>query len=303
MARALVTGATGFVGRTLARALVRDGWAVTAVTRSSSATEQLVSAGIRCVEADQPSALYAIVADTEPDAVFHLAAAQARRHTSADVDTLVEANISVGTHLLQSLVGRDVPVVCAMSYFQYRDGAPATHSLYAATKQAFSSIATYYREREGLDVREVVLYDNYGPSDTRDKLVVALIRAAHTGAAVRTGPLDQPLNLLHVDDVANGLIAAASPDEPQLATVRAPELATVGDVVDAVQRASGGRLIHEIDPARTASYLAAEAGDWPAPRGWSPRWTLEEGIRAVYDADARGITRSATEPDPSPKAH
>src|SRR5690606_8531756 len=139
----------------------------------------------------------------------------------------------------------------------------------------------------------VVLYDNYGPSDTRDKLVVALVRAAHTRTPARTGPLDQPLNLLHVDDVAAGLIAAAPPDQPSLVSVLARELVRVGDVVTAVQRASGGRLIHEVDPARTASYLAAEAGDWPTPRGWSERWALDDGIRAVYLADAAGLTNGA----------
>jgi dihydroflavonol-4-reductase len=48
----LVTGATGFTGRHLVRALVADGQRVRAIVRSSSRARELPPAGVEIVEGD-----------------------------------------------------------------------------------------------------------------------------------------------------------------------------------------------------------------------------------------------------------
>ena len=119
---------------------------------------------------------------------------------------------------------------------------PRPTSLYAATKQAFSTIGSYYRAERALDVREVVFYDTYGPGDTRDKLVPLLVRAALSGEEVRLGAAEQPINLTYLDDVADALAILLSTPSPTLTTIRADSPLTVGEIVDAIANASGKPL-------------------------------------------------------------
>ena len=72
--RALVTGATGFVGAAVARALLRDGWQVRALARAGSDRSNLQSLALEIAIGDlnDPTSLEAAIADCR--ALFHVAA-------------------------------------------------------------------------------------------------------------------------------------------------------------------------------------------------------------------------------------
>ncbi len=69
--RVLVTGATGFIGRLLVRALLADGHQVTALTRSQSRARRVLGAQVQCVDR-----LAALPASTAFDTVINLAGAR-----------------------------------------------------------------------------------------------------------------------------------------------------------------------------------------------------------------------------------
>ena len=77
--RALVTGATGFVGPWVSRALLREGWAVTGVSLTPLPADAVLSASerdaIRWIDADlrDGSRMAQIVGESTPDAIVHLA--------------------------------------------------------------------------------------------------------------------------------------------------------------------------------------------------------------------------------------
>ena len=74
MSKALVTGATGFIGSKLVQRLVERGDDVTCLVRSHSKRDALESLGVRFAVGDvrDPSAMRAAVAGS--DVVYHLAA-------------------------------------------------------------------------------------------------------------------------------------------------------------------------------------------------------------------------------------
>ena len=276
----LVTGGGGFVGRAVANELCARGSDVVLLARDGSRTAETAQAlGVPAISYRDLDQVPDLVARQEPDAVIHLAAQQTRAPRGAEqITALLEANVQLGALVLEGVRDSGAVVVQAMSYFQFRDGRPTAKSLYASTKEALRSIGAYYRQAGGVDVRDVVLYDNYGPDDPRDKLMPYLISSLASDLEAVVGPLTQTLNLLHVDDVAAGLIAAAGAGAPAMMTVRAAEPTTVGAIIAAIEAASSRPLRVRVDEDREFSDLPLHAGDWPLPPGWHPRVSLESGV-------------------------
>ena len=290
--RALLTGATGFLGHHLAARLVADGWHVTALQRattsSSAACTALRTLGVEIAAFESGLEVQQRARESSPHAVFHLATHYLKNHAPEDVSALIDANVSFGTHLLEGLRGSGAAVVSAMSYFQFTDGAPAPLSLYSATKQAFLDICEYYRVVDGADIRQVVLFDTYGPGDARNKLMPHLFAALRERRQVKLGPSRQPINLLYVADIVSGLLAAADPQPAPMLSLRAPEPTTVGEVVRTLGEVAGVQMDCQFNEDGAVNSSLLNAGDWPAPQGWAGPGTLAQGLdltwRQICDA-------------------
>ena len=293
MGAALVTGATGFLGRHLAARLLDGGRDVILLHRRNSAASpvlaELRARGARVALFEDFSEIGGLVDRAVPVQAFHLATRYQRDHASADIGGVVDANITYGMHVLESLLGRDCAVVSTMSYFQFRHGEPESLSLYSATKQAFLDISRYYRDIRSLDVRDVVIYDTYGPSDTRDKIIPRLLDVAAGGGQITMGTSAQPLNLLYVGDVVEGLIAASVPGVAGTLCLSAPQLATLGDVVGVIEEVSGVTLDKSFNDLQPVNSLVHESGDWPLPPGWVPRTTLQVGLEQCWAWKCRSL--------------
>lgn len=282
--KALVTGATGFLGGHLVRHLVGTGWSVDALVRDPRAprAREVESMGARLRIGDSTDSTCSQILESGSDGIFHLATHYLKTHTAQDLEPLSRANLEFGIAVLDAAAATRTPLVATSSFFQFRAGSPYPSSLYAATKQAWSSIAGYYVEVAGLRLNEVVMYDTYGPGDTRRKLVPLLAGAVQSGETVRLGNPDQPLNLTHASDVAAGLAGLLiTPENPAVTTICARETVTTEELVLTFQELAPGRLTVEFDRDAPINDLVTSAGNWPSPSGWEPTVSLSEGIAGV----------------------
>ena len=216
----IVTGATGFLGSHLAHSLVESGEQVHAVTRAGRHRGQLEDERVLVHEHDGSTQhLLRIVADIQPEAVFHLASLFLAQHSPGDVEPLVRSNLLFGTQLLEAMAQAQVRCIinAGTSWQHARGGEYAPACLYAATKQAFEQLVDFHVLANGLRATTVKLFDTYGPRDQRRKLVWALRAAAESGEPLALSPGEQIIDLLHVDDVVRGFIAARD------RTLRLPE--------------------------------------------------------------------------------
>jgi dihydroflavonol-4-reductase len=215
--RALITGATGFVGSAVARALLREGWQVRALVRPNSNRLNLESLEVETVAGDlsNRSSLEHAVAGCE--ALFHVAADY--RLGARNPQELYRTNVEGTRNVLNASriggVGRVVYTSSVATIGIPADGLPGSE----ATPVALSDMIGHYKRSKFLAEQvardaahaggSVVIVNPstpVGPGDVKPTPTGRMVLDAAAGrmpAYVDTG-----LNIVHVDDVAAGHLLA-----------------------------------------------------------------------------------------------
>lgn len=288
IARALVTGASGYLGGHIVRQCRGRSIEVAALARGDGAAEMAGGAApLRLSDADWKDQ----VADFAPDAIFHSAAWSGISHWPDDIDAIIDANIRLGTHLLDlaSLLPRPPVFVWAGSFWQYAGGGSdyRPNSLYAASKQAFGAIADYY-SKGGLRCLGLILHDIYGEADPRRRLLNLIA----TALAPAGGPVDltdgtQAISFVHVDDAARAFLHAAdllrSGEANSANTVYAvaADAAPLREQIEALLRPADdrSRLRWGGRPHPTGAIMTLP--DLAILPGWRPLIPLREGFERL----------------------
>ncbi|MYN04299.1 NAD-dependent epimerase/dehydratase family protein [Pseudoduganella sp. DS3] len=293
--RALLTGASGFIGSRLAQRLLDDGWEVHLVLRPDSAGDALPAAGPRLHlhrHDGSTTQLVEIMRAAAPQAVFHLASLFLAQHQVTDVERLVQANLLFGTQLAEAMAqcGVRLLVNTSTAWEHYEDGDYNPVCLYAATKHAFSALLRYYVECHGLRVATLKLFDTYGPGDTRPKALNLLKRIANEGSSLAMSPGEQLIDLVYIDDVldaflqawqllANGGQAAAMAEYG----VSSGAPLALRALAELYSQASGKPLNIEWGgrPYRPREVMVPWTRYQTVP-GWQPKVTLAEGLARFH---------------------
>ena len=214
----LVTGASGFVGSAVARALVDAGYSVRALVRSGSPRANLTTLDIEIVEGDMRDAESVGRAMAGVRYVMHVAADY--RLWSRDREEIRRNNLS-GTRVIMEAALREgverVVYTSSVAALALRaDGAAADESValaehaavgaYKRSKVAAQDLVEMMIARHALPAVIVNPSTPIGPRDIRPTPTGRIIVEAASGRM--PGYVDTGLNLVHVDDVAAGHLAA-----------------------------------------------------------------------------------------------
>ena len=239
--KALVTGATGFVGSHLVEALRRRGAEVSALARSASKAAALTPLGVRVVAGDLHDRGALERAMDGQDVVYHVAGVVAAR-SEADfmaanrdgtrniVDTLERAGS--GRLVFVSSMAAAGPTIKGRPL--RGDEAPRPVTAYGRSKLAAEQAVTAGRSPWTI-IRPPMVY---GP---RDQEVLKVFRLARLGVAPVLGDGSQELSAVHGADLAEALVAAGISDATVGRTYYAchPEVFSGADMARAVGRAMG----------------------------------------------------------------
>ncbi len=214
MGKYIVTGATGYIGSNIVKRLIENDEEVYIIVRENSSFELLENIKNRiriCVFDDNIDRLIEYFKPLKDAIVIHLASLFVAEHTKEKVELLINSNIKFGTQLLESMkeAGITKLINTGTSWQHYNDSQYSPVCLYAATKEAFEKIITYYDEVHNIRNITIELFDSYGPNDNRPKLLNLLTKYSEMNKELSMSPGEQMLDLVYIDDIVDGYILAS----------------------------------------------------------------------------------------------
>lgn len=302
---AVVTGAAGFIGSTLSRRLLAEGWAVLGIDsfnpyydialKQSNVNSLCSSADFTFVEADL------LTADLEPlladaDVVFHLAGQPGVRLSWAGgFSSYVDLNIVVTQRLLEAARAKDaLRFVFASSSSVYgnveqvptrEDRPPKPFSPYGVTKLAAEHLCAAYAQNFGLQVVVLRYFTVYGPRQRPDMAIHRLIEATLDRRPFTLfGDGSHVRDFTFVEDVVDATVRAGTTPRAvgEVLNVAGGGSISMGELIDVVGEAVGVPVLLDRQTAQPGDVYAT-GGDIRRGEellGWSPRVRVPDGVAA-----------------------
>ena len=308
--RALVTGAGGFIGHHLVRALKAEGYWVRGVDvklpeYEATAADEFAILDLRRWESCQ-RAVRGLGQGAE---IYNLAANMGGigfiEHNKA---VIMHDNVLINVHMLEAAreagVGRFLYTSSACIYPLYKQQTPDVTPLreedaypadpedgYGWEKLFSERQCRHYYEDHGLETRVARFHNIYGPLGTydggREKSPAAICRkvsmAADGGEVEVWGDGSQTRSYCYVADAVEGLRRLMRSTHRAPLNIGTERLVTINELVDMVAAIAGKRVRRRHVPgALGVRGRTSDNTQVRAVLGWEPGITLEDGMQRTY---------------------
>lgn len=292
----LVTGATGYIGTNLVRKLTADNYQVFVTIRPGK-PNPFDSGIVPLYFGDEKAdCIIQFLQRNKIEGIMHLAAVAKPTQSNSETAGIIDANVKFGSLLLEYAVAAGVKwFINTGSFWQhYQNKIYSPVNLYAATKQAFETVAQYYVETGKIKFVTVLLNDTYGSDDHRDKIFNLWNRIARTGEILEMTEGKQIIDITHIDDVVNAyrtLILQLSNGTESIVNgsrfaVMADKRYELRELADIFGEVTGKKLNIRwgAKPYREREVMSPWSNGIPVPC-WRPEITIQEGIRRIFEKE------------------
>jgi len=307
MKKLLLTGASGFVGKTIQRLAsqpeYRDIFALTAPSAR--------------MELRDPASLTASIVETAPDWVIHLAAQSFVPRAFANPRETFDINFGGTLNLLEALktAGFSGKVLYVGSGDQYGKVAaadlPIAETLalkprnpYAVSKAAAEMLCYQWSQTEGMDIVAARPFNHIGAGQSENFALsgfarqIIEIRQGRREPVIYVGDLDVTRDFTDVEDVARAyLLLLERGERGEAYNVCSGREAHLGQLLEEMLALAGVKAEIVKDPAR---FRVAEqkrvAGDnrkLAAHTGWRQRRSMEQSLTSILDDWERQLNRAS----------
>jgi len=285
----LVTGVSGFVGSAVARRLLAAGHEVRAMVRPDSDRSNLEGLNIDVVEGDlnRPDSLAAALQDCK--ALFHVAADY--RLWTRDPESMFATNIDGTRSILLKAAEAGVERMVYTSSVATLGLLPNGAAGDETTPVSFADMIGPYKQSKFLaeeEVRRMVRKQGFpvvivnpaapvGPGDVKPTPTGRMIAEAAAGrmpAYVDTG-----LNVVHVDDVAEGHLLAFEKGKIGERYILGGDNMTLAEILGAIAELTGRRPPRFRIPHNLVLPIAAAAEAWSSLTGGGEPFVTLDGVR------------------------
>ncbi len=308
----LVTGAAGFIGFSVARALLARGERVVGFDnfnpyydvrlKEARAAELSKTRGFRMVRDDiaAEGAFAAAISDPAIDRVVHLAAQAGVRYSITNPDVYIRTNVIGHFNVVDAcrMRGGIKHLVYASSSsvyggneklpFSVDDKIDRPVSLYAATKAANELVAHCYSHLYDLPATGLRFFTVYGPWGRPDMALWIFTKSILAGTPIQVfnqGKMRR--DFTYIDDIVAGVIAAL--DRPPAAGKAARHrVYNLGNhksepllrYIEVIERATNHKAILDLQPLQAGDVPESFADIESSTRdlGFVPRTSIDDGV-------------------------
>lgn len=286
----LLTGASGFVGRHMAEALLRRGDRVVALDRDIPPD---MPAGVELVAVDLLDPASMADLPRSWDGVIHLAGASIPSLFATLAPVVF--NLQITLNLMEHL--RDSKVLLVSSCHVYAPSAErrkesdaiVPQGRYGLSKHLVEQVAPHYRQR--LDVRVARPFNHLGPGLRPELMVSSLLQRLETspgdGSPVQMAGWDSVRDFIDVRDVVSAYLAILDLEAPPAPTfnVCTGRATSIREVVQTVLDLKGvQRDIRFQDRPNSTDDIPFLVGDPTRlyeASGWAARHTLSDSLQSM----------------------
>jgi nucleoside-diphosphate-sugar epimerase len=314
--RVLVLGASGFIGRWVARALTAEGAELHAAVRGAEAFRQLagswkIDAAVHEIDALRTGEVARVVDEVKPVIAFNLVGYGVdRSEVDEDRMRLLNAELpgdlaaALARHVLEEWTGqRLVHVGSALEYglltgvaSEHREGP--LHTSYGRTKRAGTTAVASFATSQRFAGVTARLFTVFGQGEHDGRLLPTLIRASRSGEDVHLSAGTQRRDFTYVEDVASGLLALGiAPCLPgEVVNLATGHLHRVREFVGVAGRRLGispSRIRFGVEPIRSDEMQldGVDTGRLRALLEWTPDGNLDNLLaRALAPGMADGTS-------------
>ena len=298
--RVLVLGASGFIGRWVARYLYQAHADLYLTVRDAGGLSEGVFQGgqVRELDLRDGSALQALVRETAPDIIFNLAGyginpaerdpELAEAVNAGFLPQLVEAISRLpatgwkGNRIVHTGSALEYGV-CSGDLSETAEARPTT--LYGRTKLAGTLALRQASLASGIPAVTARLFTVYGPGERAGRLLPSLLAAARSGESLELTAGRQQRDFTYVEDIADGLLrlgkAVTAPGEVvNLASGRLTSVRAFTEISAGVLGIPAGKLHFGALPTRQEEmqHAPVATGKLQKLLGWLPTTTIQQGI-------------------------
>ncbi len=305
--RALVTGASGFIGTALCSKLIASGVEVHGVSRNppAGADAQQQASKIQWWNADlvELEAAQSLIRAIRPDATFHLASLVTGSRSLGTVLPIFRNNFMTAFNLLISTAENSAGrIVLAGSFEEPDEVDSAPCSPYAAAKWSASGYARMFHALYQVPVVIAKIFMVYGPGQwDHTKLIPYVTISLLRGEAPKLSSGVRLVDWIYVDDVVDGLIRCAQTPgiDGRTVDLGSGEMHSIREIVeqlsDLVPSPVGPQFGALADRPLERSRKANIAGSYELV-GWQPATALEAGLVSTIEWYKKQLNSFKSEP-------
>ncbi len=291
--KALLTGATGFIGSHVAHMLLQAGWGVTAIVLPNEDTWRIddIKGNINIIYGDlrDDENISKQLKNIQSDICIHLAwYVQPGKYWQAlDNLDILNASLRFTQHVAQSGCKRFIGMgTCAeydMSYgYLSEDTNLLPASLYAASKLSYYFLLNELGKLMSMETVWLRLFYPYGPKEDNKRLIPHVICSLLKDEPVKTTKGDQIRDYIYIEDVAMAICEVAESNLIGTVNIGSGKPISVLEIVNFI-----GKLLNRSD--------LILAGEIPKPEndppficannfklksiGWSPKYNIGGGLQ------------------------
>lgn len=304
--RYLVTGGAGFIGSHLANTLAQAGHEVRVLDDLTSGDRELLHPQIHFTRGDVNNIpkLWSLL--QEIDCVYHLAARVSVAESMLYPRDYNEVNVGGTVSLMEAMRDAGVQrVVLASSGAVYGSlphqpvrelYKPQPTSPYAVSKLAAEHYVRTIGELWGMESVVLRIFNAYGPHQSlpvsHAPVVPRFLRQATTGGSVVLfGGGVQTRDFVYVGDVVAALVQASTAVgiNQEIINIGSGQETSINTLVDSIEQLLGTRVNRLENNERTTgvSRLVADIGRAQQLLGYTPQFSLIDGLRQMLELDAR----------------